>query len=136
MNTLTQCIDTLRDHGYSITKARKEVFAVLEKSEPLTMHELVRQLPNIDRASVYRVVALFEKLGIVHRLHIGWKYKIELTNNYQPHHHHITCVTCGKSQPFHEDSHLENSLQTTAKSEGFILKNHLIELQGICTDCQ
>lgn len=125
----------LKESGYSITKPRLAVFEVLEQSEPLTMHELVAQVPNIDRASIYRVIALFEKLGIVHRLHIGWKYKIELTNAYQAHHHHITCLSCGKSEPFHEDESLEQALQLIADKHQYTLQNHLIELQGLCEVC-
>ena len=127
---------TLKDAGHSITKPRLAVFEVLEKSEPLTMHELVGHLPHIDRASIYRVVALFEKLGVVHRLHIGWKYKIELTNAFQAHHHHITCLTCGTSEPFHEDESLEQALLLIAEKQNFSLQNHLIELQGLCQTCR
>lgn len=126
----------LKASGYSATSARKAVFNVLENAEPLTMHELIALAPDIDRASVYRTIELFEKLGIVHRLHIGWKYKIELTNEYQPHHHHITCLKCGKSQPFLENVSLENNLHAIAAENGFALKNHLIELQGLCQNCQ
>lgn len=132
----TDITSVLQQAGYSATATRKAVFAVLESSEPLSMHELIDKAVGIDRASVYRTIDLFEKLGIVHRLNIGWKYKIELTNQYQPHHHHITCLTCGTSQPFHEDSPLENSLHTIADSHGFKLHNHLIELQGTCKNCQ
>jgi Fur family transcriptional regulator, ferric uptake regulator len=132
----TDIVQVLKKAGYSATTARKAVFAVLENAEPLTMHELVALLPNIDRSSVYRTVELYERLGIVHRLHIGWKYKIELTNQYQPHHHHITCLRCGKSQPFLENVSLENNLHAIAAEHNFKLENHLIELQGICNSCQ
>lgn len=131
----TDIVSILQRAGYSATKARKAVFAILETSEPLTMHELIVRAKDIDRASVYRTIELFEKLGIAHRLHIGWKYKIELTNEYQPHHHHITCLKCGKSQSFLENVSLENNLHNISEEHGFTLKNHLIELQGLCNNC-
>lgn len=128
-------IEVLRRNNLSVTKARQRVFRVLEQSEPLTMHELVVATPDVDRASVYRAITLFEKIGIAQRLNIGWKYKIELTNTYQQHHHHITCINCGISTPFHEDSNLEKTLHTIANDHQFIMQNHQIELQGICKTC-
>ncbi|MEK7152407.1 MAG: hypothetical protein AAB834_00535 [Patescibacteria group bacterium] len=67
----------LKEHGYSITQARTAVFDALLGQEPLSMQALVGRAGQIDRASVYRAIALFERLHIVQRLNTGWKYKIE-----------------------------------------------------------
>lgn len=126
----------LKQHKVSHTKTRQAVFDLLTKSEPLTMRELAEKLPSVNRSSVYRTIDLFEQTGIVHRLPIGWKYKIELTNSYQPHHHHITCLSCNMSTPFQEDDYLEELLASIAKNEDFVLQNHQIELQGLCANCR
>lgn len=34
---------------------------------------------HLDRASLYRIITVFERIGIVRRINIGWKYKIELS---------------------------------------------------------
>jgi len=34
---------------------------------------------------------------------IGWKYKLELSNAFQHHHHHLTCLQCGGVTPLPED---------------------------------
>src|SRR5580692_9907794 len=86
---------TLQQAGYSNTRSRRVVFEALQGQEPLSMHELVMACTKqVDRASIYRTIALFEKLGIVQRLQIGWKYKLELSNNFNFHHHHLTCSKC------------------------------------------
>lgn len=127
----------LKTCGYSVTNARLDVFKALENNEPQTMDQVVKKVQGtVNRASVYRVIDLFEKLGIVQRLQIGWKYKLELSNEFQEHHHHIICTECGLIQSFREPENLDYLLGKIAEREDFILKNHQLELQGICAKCQ
>ena len=86
----------LRDNGYSLTNARKIIIDNLWDSEPQSTNELIDKLHGeIDRASLYRNITLFEKLGLIQRVYIGWKYKIELSDVFSNHHHHISCLKCG-----------------------------------------
>lgn len=128
-------IELLKQGGARITKARLAVFEQLYNQEPLSMHELVSGSRNVDRASVYRAVELFEQLGIVQRFHIGWKYKIELTDRFAAHHHHLTCLGCGKTIPINEHA-LEHVVDELAAQHNFIPTTHQIELQGYCVACQ
>lgn len=127
----------LKTYNFSVTDARLKVFKALENNEPQTMDQVVKKLKNtVNRASVYRVIDLFEKLGVVQRLQIGWKYKLELSNEFQEHHHHVVCLGCGKIKSFREPQNLDYLLSKIAENEQFILKNHQLELQGFCVDCQ
>ena len=93
-------VTSLRDAGYSVTAARKAVFTALMSEEPLSMHQLIaKTAPAINRSSVYRTSALFEQLGVVVRLQTGWKYRLELSEAYSTHHHHVTCTQCGETTP-------------------------------------
>lgn len=126
----------LKNAGYSLTSARKKVFGGLESHEPQTVNELVKRLVGqVDRASVYRTIALFEKLGVVQRLQMGWKYKLELSDLFNYHHHHITCSSCGKIVPLREDVLLESAIDSVAQEYGFTTVRHQLEIQGICKDC-
>lgn len=125
----------LRQNGHSVTKTRQTVFAALDIDEPITMHALVERCSNIDRASVYRSVALFEQTGIVRRLYTGWKYKIELSDRFGLHHHHATCSKCGQIIPLEEDTALESSLRRLAAQHSFTITSHEIELTGLCQKC-
>ncbi len=100
------------------------------------MHQLVAACPGVDRASVYRTIALFEQLSIVQRLQIGWKYKLELSDQFHHHHHHLTCLQCGKVIPLPEDRELETRLRMIAAHERFKIKGHQIEIQGLCESCR
>jgi Fur family transcriptional regulator, ferric uptake regulator len=127
---------TLRKSGHSNTAVRKMVFEAMIDQEPLTMSELVRRLKDrCDRASIYRTVSLFEKLTIVERLQIGWKYKLELTDEFSEHHHHLTCLNCGGVTTVDEDQAVESRIHILAVKAGFQPKSHQLEIRGICREC-
>ena len=127
----------LKSHGYSITEARYVVFAALEDKEALTMAELVTACgEKLDRATVYRTITLFEELGIVTRIQIGWKYKLELTDAFSNHHHHLTCIKCGMVTPISEDTDLEERLNELSALYQFKPLDHQIEIRGLCSSCR
>ena len=137
MSDATEQLETtLRRNGYSLTKPRRVVFDALQDQEPQVMQELVARCSIVDRASIYRTVSLFEQLGIIQRLQIGWKYKLELTDTFAHHHHHASCMRCGKVIPLPEDDRLEKQLYAMAKAHNFQLQSHQLELNGLCEDCQ
>ena len=99
------------------------------------MHDLVVRAGQVDRASVYRAVDLFERLGIVQRLNTGWKYKLELSDKFAEHHHHLTCLRCGRTIAMNEGE-LEQLIGRLAEKHGFLPTAHQIEIQGLCAECQ
>jgi Fur family ferric uptake transcriptional regulator len=134
---LTQFEQRLVSNGYSITKPRVIVFELLQQKEPQTMQQLSQLTADrLNRASLYRIIALFERLSIVQRLQIGWKYRIELSNTFQEHHHHLTCSQCGKILPLPEDAALEARLALLAEQANFTVIDHQIEIRGLCPGCQ
>jgi Fur family transcriptional regulator, ferric uptake regulator len=124
----------LKEQRQSVTKTRLAVFKALLDQEPLSMHQLVDRVADADRASVYRTIDLFERLGIVQRLNTGWKYKIELSDKFAAHHHHLTCTHCGATIPMNEQE-LEAVIDKLARAHGFQPMAHQIEIQGLCGVC-
>ncbi|MDQ5972443.1 MAG: Fur family transcriptional regulator, ferric uptake regulator [Patescibacteria group bacterium] len=128
--------ELLRNSGNSVTLPRLAVFEVLTKHEALSMQELYQRLAGqIDRATLYRVIELFEELEIVHRINLGWKYKIELAETFTGHHHHLTCLGCGTVVPINE-SKLEDFTKQVASEHNFRASRHQFEIQGYCAKCQ
>lgn len=128
--------DALKKAGYSVTKPRLAVFTALQAGKPRSMNELTLDLSSvIDRASIYRSVELFEKLGIVVRVKTGWKYKIELSDQFTPHHHHLTCDRCGQVVSFNEPPGFETLIYSIAARHGFSAENHSLEISGLCPNC-
>jgi Fur family ferric uptake transcriptional regulator len=126
----------LKSKGYSLTAPRKVVSNLLWDKEPLSMRELSELSKDlIDRASLYRTVSLFESLGLVQRIYIGWKYKIELSDIFTYHHHHISCLGCGKIVAITEEDEIEALIDDLAARHGFTSPSHQLEIRGYCSNC-
>jgi Fur family ferric uptake transcriptional regulator len=63
----------------------------------------------------------------------GLPARYELTP--KSHHDHLTCINCGKICEF-ENSAIEQLQEKVAKQFGFQLTSHVLELYGVCADCQ
>jgi Fur family transcriptional regulator, ferric uptake regulator len=126
----------LRKKGYFITRARSTLFKVLQTPQPLSMQQLVAKLPRQDQASVYRNAKLFEELGVVNKVRLGWKFKLELSDLFQRHHHHLTCINCQKTIDLINDVSIELSIAQVANQQGFIPLDHQLEISGYCQNCQ
>lgn len=127
----------LTSHGYSITKPRVNIFNIVSTHGPLTLKQLQDYAePSVDRASVYRTVALFEALNIVSRLQIGWKYKIELSEDFSPHHHHITCQLCSKIITLKDSEEIENLITKLETEHRLKITHHTLEFIAVCNQCQ
>lgn len=136
MSSLEKFVSTLKAHHRSVTKTRRLIFSTLAEHESMTMSTLVTAVQDsVDRASVYRTVGLFEELGIVQRVQMGWKYRLELSDSFNPHHHHIHCSGCGRVVSLAEDSALERHIHRLAQRSGFRLTAHQLELSGLCKRC-
>lgn len=128
---------SLKTYGYSVTKPRLAVFSAMLDREPLVVQQLIDTVgKDIDRASVYRTIKLFERISVIQRLVHGWKYKLELSDEFSSHHHHISCIRCGTLQTFEESTAISRELKRLAQSAGFNETSHQLEIRGICQKCQ
>lgn len=126
----------LTDNGYRVTQARQKTFELLVSPEPQSMRQILAKAHgSIDRVSVYRSVELFEKLGIVHRIYVGWKYKLELSDDFVSHHHHLSCLSCGKIIDIEDEKHIDEFIASVAKKFDFTPRRHQFEIDGYCASC-
>lgn len=134
---LLQFQKILTDNNHRITKARENVFKLLMGPEPQSVRELLEKSGGtIDRVSLYRNVELFEKLGIVHRIYIGWKYKLELSDQFVSHHHHLSCLKCGQVIDIQDEKHIDEFIHEVADKFGFTPRRHQFEIDGYCKNCR
>jgi Fe2+ or Zn2+ uptake regulation protein len=125
----------LRQNDHYITKARLRLFAALQDNPALSIQELITKLPKHDRSTVYRNISAFEKLGIISRLQMGWNSKVELSDMFQHHHHHFTCIKCGTVTILPENSILENEIAKLAAASNCRQTDHQLEIRGHCSAC-
>lgn len=125
----------LNDHGRRSTEAQYSILAYLQDQAPVTTDQLRSDLEgNIPTTTIYRTLGSFRKMGIVRDVVIGGSRKIELTELFSPHHHHISCKQCGKTIDIH-DQQLERYLRHLATQRGFTQTEHSFEISGVCPEC-
>lgn len=126
----------LHQHGLRLTRPRRVIFEFFViANEPIQLPHILSALGGvIDRASIYRGVALFLELGVIQEVHRPGKQWLELGDNFNRHHHHVTCNNCGQSQTLTSPL-LEQTLAAMANQVGFHPTAHHLEISGVCSDC-
>lgn len=136
-NDLSNFKQILSDNGYRLTDARIATFKLLMSPEPQSISQILRKATgNVDRVSVYRNIDIFEKLGIAHKIYIGWKYKIELSDDFVAHHHHLSCLGCGKTIDIQDEKHIDDFIKEVTSKYGFEPRRHQFEVDGYCNECR
>jgi len=138
MAYLEKSIQILKDGGYKITGPRIAVLEVLGKAEaPLSAYDIGEKIPkNIPAnvVTVYRVLEVFEKLGIVHRIHTKEGYvRCDFEQKHGCHYFAI-CDKCGRASEFLRK---EPCLIDKIIPKNLPFKNlkHLTEISGTCNQC-
>lgn len=127
---------TLKENGLSNTRSRYRLFLALQERDSPTVKDLIALLKGQDRATVYRNILVFEGIGIINKLWLGWETKVELSDIFRHHHHHFSCVNCAKVWVLGEDEMLEKRISMLARHKGFKTMDHQLEIQGLCKACQ
>lgn len=129
----------IRALNLKITEPRLLILQALQSGRVhVTAQEVYEQVLKIDDtvgfATVYRFLRKLSETGHVTEVRMGgMPARYELTP--KKHHDHMTCTHCGKICEF-ENQKIENLQSTVADSLGFVLTHHVLELYGICPDCQ
>ncbi|HET58815.1 MAG TPA: transcriptional repressor [Chloroflexi bacterium] len=134
-----QALQILRDHGYKLTEARKQVLDILmSHAEHLTSSDIlaltVKSDANIGRASVFRALDLFTDLGIIRPIYHESQSPHYVVFESNGHHAHLVCRECDKVVDL-DECHLGELLDGFAAEHKFSLSGHLLELFGVCEDC-
>lgn len=133
--------DILKHNNLKFTKQREAILKTLynndEHFSPESLYMLIKEnYPElgVGIATVYRTLNLLEDSGMVTSLSFGSSgKKYELGN--KPHHDHMICKSCGKIIEF-EDDEIEQKQLEIASKYGFKLTGHIMQLYGVCKDCQ
>jgi Fur family transcriptional regulator, ferric uptake regulator len=132
--------EKLRRESCKLTGARRAILRVLEQEgQPLTNKEIFHRLPTgqCDLATVYRVVQLLERLGLVKRFLLGAgaaRFAL-LTEGCDAHRHHLVCTECSRIVEIGECIVRELEQRVAARSQ-FKAVTHRLEFFGVCPACQ
>ena len=131
-------LDKLKRAGRSNTRSRLTVFNVFLRlnHQPLSPTKLVNITSGeLNRSTVYRNLELLEKMCVIKKVNIGWQIKYELSEDFQSHHHHLTCLNCGHIITPVDWLAVENAIQSISLTENFKPMEHSLEIRGYCKKC-
>lgn len=125
----------ISEAGLRITYPRLALLSELQRStSPRSAAELSATLSQFPRSSIYRNLETLETANLLKSSMIKWVRRYELGDLLVPHHHHLTCTTCGNVIQF-DSPKLEKQLLSSASDNGYKLLSHVVELRGICNKC-
>lgn len=132
--------EKLNQQGLRFTEPRRIVLAVLEESQvplsPQTIHErTVENQADIGLVTVYRTLDLLLEFDLVRRVHGPGDCQGYVLAS-PGHHHTLVCKTCGRAVEFSGTGDLDALLESIEEQTGFLIKDHLLQLNGLCPDCQ
>jgi Fur family ferric uptake transcriptional regulator len=132
-------LDQLRENGYRLTESRRAVVEVVATTEraltPVEVFDAARsRYPALGLVTVYRTLEKLEQLGLVQRVHQENGCNAYLTHA-RGHQHLIICKTCGRAEYFSGDD-ISSLIRRVSQQHGFTVKDHWLQLSGLCPDCQ
>ena len=131
-------IEEMKEANIRITPQRYAIleYLVESKSHP-TADEIYKHLehrfPNMSVATVYNNLRLFTGIGLVTEMAYGdSSSRFDFTSTK---HYHAICDECGKIVDVNYPG-LEDVEAATERLTGFIVREHRLEMYGLCPDCQ
>lgn len=132
---MQQALQVLADHGYRMTSPRRAVVAaVLGKDRPFTAEQLVTELPDIGRATIYRTLEILASVDLLTRLiqpGVHPAYVVGIPG----HRHHLVCSECGSVVAFTQCP-IEELVRDLTRNTAFHISGHHLEVFGVCPTCQ
>lgn len=134
-------IKKLIGRGVRITAQRRLVVGVIQDSpwhlDAAKLLEFAKkQDRNIDRATVYRTIALLKRHGLIDELDLmhleSEKHYYEAKTNRD--HCHMACYRCGGIMEYASSS-FEKLKSEMARQSGFRIRVVHMEVGGVCKQC-
>ncbi len=120
---------------------RKIVDALIASGHPLTIQDVRDTTMGLAQSSVYRNLVVLEESGVVVKVvTTGDIGRYELSEELTGHHHHLMCSRCGAVRdvvvPESLELDIDRVLGKLARSEGFTLDHHRLDVIGHCANCR
>ena len=132
-------LKALSENGYRLTGSRKAVVEIVEASQramtPLEVFDSARAAhPDLGLVTVYRTLEKLEELHLIQRVHQPSSCQAFITAG-EGHQHLLLCSKCG-NVTFFEGDDLDKLTTAITLSTGYKIKEHWLQLFGICKNCQ
>jgi Fur family transcriptional regulator, ferric uptake regulator len=140
--TRPELMKQLLQRGVRMTTQRRLLVGIIQESpkhlDAAMLLKIAKQKdPEIDRATVYRTIALLKNLRLIDELDLmhleGEKHYYEAKTNQD--HCHMACFQYGAIMEYASSS-FERLKQDIAKRSGFEIKVVRLEVGGLCERCR
>jgi len=125
----------LRKGKLKATRGRLAILATFENTcGPLSAEEIAQKTKGVDKATVYRSLALLEISGLLRKVDLrkhATYYELQ-----EHHHHHLICQTCGRIEELAACEIETISKKALKESSHFQnITDHSLEFFGTCKSC-
>jgi Fur family transcriptional regulator, ferric uptake regulator len=132
-------LTALSENGYRLTGARRAVVEIVATSPraltPLEVFDAARAAhPDLGLVSVYRTLEKLEELHLIQRVHQPEGCQAFISAS-QGHQHLLLCQRCGMVT-FFEGDDLESLFSAISGRTGYQIKEHWLQLFGLCEKCR
>jgi Fur family zinc uptake transcriptional regulator len=133
-----EMMDRLKAAGYKFTGKRRLIIEIFlrHRDHYLTAKDVLAEVqevyPHVSPDTIYRTIALLERLRIVETLDFAddaAKYRLACEAG---HHHHLVCLRCGSITPLPSCP----MAQVEGVVGDFSVVHHRFEIYGYCKACQ
>lgn len=124
----------LKENNNRVTPERITIFNFLKTKHIFTYNDIENRFKNIWRASIFRTLNLFLKLGVIRKVEIWDKVMTYELNDEKDHHEHMKCEKCNSIISFVSDD-ICKKIFGEAKKIWFKIKAHNIWVLWICKNC-
>jgi Fur family transcriptional regulator, ferric uptake regulator len=130
---------TLRQRGHRVTRPRRAVWDALARADHhLTVEELAAAVMadgvDVDPASVYRALGLFESLGLARVSRLGDRDAGRWEVAHPDEHFHLVCEVCGEVE-HHVGSLVAQLTEHLEEGHGFQVTGVELVVTGRCASC-
>ena len=134
--------DILSENNISVTLPRLIIIEeLLIYRKPITVELLIRKVSNkVATSTLYRVLNDLKRNGILEEFATPENDTVvELSLNEHDHHHHVFCTKCGEVEDVTLSKDIEKQLgaeiSNIQKTSKYLIKEHTLELIGLCSNC-
>ena len=130
----------LSDSNYRVTSSREEIInALLAAHGHISADDLYETLKSqgstVGRMTVFRTLDMLAGTGSVRPIYQG-SGAAHFVLLEEGHHHHLVCIKCADSVEFSECALADELSDQLAKSHNFKIEGHMLEIYGVCSNCQ
>lgn len=105
-----------------------------ETAKPVSLPDLKKIIKDSHESTIFRNLISLEKKGEIKVIRISTKKTMyELSS--LPHHHHITCLSCEKTEDIHSCFSKKETTAILKKTKFKSISDHSLEFFGICNNC-